>query len=145
MAKKRKAYNPNKQLNRVAKHLIKNILVCYTDGLKGCVMYDFKQDVLIKPTGAMIAALDFPYQWSCFIAAFGRTKFDEYMKSEQIITPAKYKQIDLADVFEAHHAQLIERVPEPQLCGVGWIADPFGRELSEKDAGKIFEKLEAWQ
>lgn len=142
---KRKAYNPRKQLARVAGHLIKNILVCYTDSLKGCVMYDRKQKVLIKPTQAMVASLDFPYKWSCFIAAFGRNQFDEYMKSEQIITQSKYKQADLAQVFEQHHEKLIKTMPEPQLCGVGWIADPFGGELTEKEAGKIFEKLEAWQ
>lgn len=140
----RKKYNKIKQLNRVADHLLRNIVICYVDRLKGCVMVDRKQKVIIKPTEPLIAAAGRPHRWSCLIAAFGRTQFDEYFKSESIITPAKYYQEDLAPIFEEHHQELIRRVPEHQLCGVGWIADPFGSDLSEQEAGEIFQKLEAW-
>lgn len=144
MAKKRKPYNKAKQLNRVADHLLRNIVVCYVDRLKGCVMMDTKRKHLIQPNDTLVAAISRPHKWSCFIAAFGRTPLDEYFKSESIITPAKYYQEDLAPIFEAHHAELIKRIPEHQLCGVGWIADPFGGDLSEHQAGEIFSKLEAW-
>jgi len=145
MAKKRKAYSKTKQLNRVANHVIKNLVVCYVDRLEGCVMLDTKRNHLIKPTEVLVAAIQRPHQWSCFIAAFGRTALgDEYFKSESIITPAKYRQEDLAPIFEAHHRELIKRIPEHQLCAVGWIADPFGGDLTEQQAGQIFTQLEAW-
>lgn len=141
---KRKAYNRIKQLNRVADHILKNIVVCYVDRLQGCVLLDTKRNYIVKPNDALIASVGRPHQWSCFIAAFGRTLHDEYFKGESIITPAKYYQEDLAPVFESHHQELIKRIPEHQLCGVGWIADPFGGDMSEKQAGDIFQKLEAW-
>lgn len=141
---KRKAYNPGKRVARLANHLLRNILVCYTDDLKGCVMLDTRDGKLIKPTKPMIDAAALPHQWSCFIAAFGRTQFDEYMKCEQIFTPSKYYQSDLAPIFEEQHGKLIKRIPEHQLCGVGWLASPMGDELTEKQAGEIFAKLGAW-
>ena len=145
MGKRRKPYNKIKQLNRVADHLLKDTLVCYLDSLKGCVMLDRKRKVLLKPSEAMIAAVGRPHKWSCYIAAFGRTPNDEYMKSEQLLTPAKHYQADLAPIFEDHHLKLMKRIPEHQLCGVGWIASTRGDEICEKEAGQIFERLGAWQ
>lgn len=144
MAKVRKKYNKRKQLNRVADHLTRNLVVCYLDKLDGCVLLDYKHGHLITPTEALIAAVGMPHQWSCFIAAFGRTPRDEYFKSEQIMTDCKYYQEDLSPVFEKHHLELIERVPEHQRCGVGWIASMHNLEFTEDQAGKIFEQLGAW-
>lgn len=144
MPKVRKKYNKVKQLTRVADHLLKNILICYVDSLKGCVMLDRKRQVILQPSEAMIASAARPHKWSCYIAAFGRTELDEYMKSEQLTVPTRYYQEDLAPVFEEHHAKLVKTVPEHHLCGVGWIASTQGEEISEQEAGKIFEKLGAW-
>jgi len=144
MPKIRKKYNKVKQLNRVADHLLKDILVCYVDSLKGCVLLDRKLQQIVKPTEAMIASASRPHKWSCYIAVFGQTELDEYMKSEQIITPAKYYQEDLAPIFEAHHLKLIKTLPDHHLCGVGWIASTRGEELTESEAGRIFHKLGAW-
>lgn len=149
MAKVRKKFNPVKQLTRVGDYLLRNVLVAYTDDLKGCVLLDRKRERLIPPDSRegkqVIAALSRPHKWSCFISVFGRTQFDCYMKSEQIFTPARYYQNELAPIFEEHHAELIKRIPEHQRCGAGWLADPMGGELTEKQAGKMFEQLGAWQ
>jgi len=146
VAKVRKRFNKVKQLNRVADHLLKDILVCYVDALKGCVMLDKKRQHIIKPSEAMIASAARPHNWSCYISVFGRNQLgEEYMKSEQIFTPAKYYQADLAPVFEEHHSKLIKQMPEHHLCGVGWIASTRGEELSEAEAGRIFTKLGAWE
>jgi len=144
VAKKRKAFNKIKQLNRVADHLLKDILICYVDDLEGCVMLDKKRQQIIRPSEAMIASAARPHNWSCYIAIFGRSELDEYMKSEQLFTPAKYYQQDLAPVFEEYHAKLLKSMPEHHLCGVGWIASTRGEELSEKEAGEIFRRLGAW-
>lgn len=144
MAKVRKKFNKRKQLTRVASHLTRNLVVCYLDKFNGCVIVDYKNGHMIKPTDAIIAAASMPHQWSCFIAAFGRTPHQEYFKSEQILTSSKYYQEDLAPVFEEHHLKLIKRIPEHQLCGVGWIASMHGVEFTEDQAGAIFTKLGAW-
>jgi len=149
MAKKRKAYNPMKQLTRVADHLTNNVMIAYLDSFSGCVMLDLKHSRLIPPESRegkqVLAALSRPHKWSCFIACFGRTAVDEYMKSEQIFTSSRYYQDDLAPVFEEKHFDLIKSMPEHHRCGVGWLASPKGIELTEKQAGDIFNKLGAWQ
>jgi len=54
MPKIRKKYNKVKQLNRVADHLLKDILICYVDELEGCVMLDKKRQQIIRPSEAMM-------------------------------------------------------------------------------------------
>lgn len=145
MAKVRKKYNRVKQLTRVADHVMKNVYIVYTDSLKGCVFYDRKGEYIIKPNDLMIASASRPHKWSVFIAAFGRTLVDEYFKGEQIFTPSRYYHEDLVDVLEEEHKKVIDSVPEHQLCGVGWVASLHGEDISEQEAGKIFEQVEAWQ
>jgi hypothetical protein len=145
MAKVRKKYNKNKQLTRVADHIMKNILICYTDDIDGCVFYDKKGGYLVKPTHAMIASASRPHKWSIYMAAFGRTIVDEYFKGEQLFTTSRYYHEDLVKVLEEKHQKVIESVPENHRCGVGWIGSVLGEDIPEKLAGDIFTKLEAWK
>lgn len=144
MAKVRKPYNKMKQLQRVGDHLLKDIVIAYVDHLDGCVFINRKKQYIVKPNDAIMGAVSRPHKWSCYIAAFGRTAVDEYMKSEVLTVPSRYYQDDLAPLFEEYHTRLVESVPEHHRCAVGWIADPFGGDISEKEAGEIFTKLEAW-
>lgn len=144
MAKVRKKFNKMKQMGRFADHLLKDIVVAYVDRLEGCVFVDRKKQYIVKPTEPMIGAISRPHKWSCYIAVFGRTAIDEYMKSEVLTVPSKYYQEDLAPIFEEHHLKLMQSVPDHHRCAVGWIADPFGGDISEQEAGNIFTKLEAW-
>jgi hypothetical protein len=145
MAKVRKKFNRVKQLNRVADSVMRNILICYTDTLGGCVFYDKKGGYLVKPTDLMIASASRPHQWSIYVATFGRTLVDEYFKGEQIFTPSRYYHNDLTELLAEHHARVSETVPEHHRCGVGWIGSLTGEDIPEKLAGKIFEQLEAWK
>lgn len=144
----RKKYNKLKQLTRVADHLIKDKVICYTSKLAGCVVLDTKKFRIVPPESLegkqVVAALSRPHKWSCYISVFGRTHMDEYMKGEQIFAGARYFQEDLAPTFEQHHGVLIKKVPEHHRCGVGWIADPSGADITEKMAGHIFQQLGAW-
>jgi len=138
-----------KHLAMTADHLIRNKVICYTDSLKGCCVIDLKQARIVPPESTegerIIAALSRPHAWSCFIAAFGRHDHEEYMKSEQLFVDSKYFQEDLAPIFEEHHGRLIKGMNPDHLCGVGWIADPSGKEISETIAGHVFDQLEAWK
>lgn len=149
MAKKRKAYNPMKQLTRVADHLTRGVLIGYTTGLGGCIMINIKGCRIIPPESRegrqVVAALGRPHTWSCTIGVFGRTQLGEqYMKSEVITTSSRYYQADLAPTFEEYHAKLIPSIPEHHRVAVGWLASPSGVELSEKQASEIFESMGAW-
>ena len=145
MAKKRKAYNAQKQKLRVADHILRNIVVAYSQNLGGCSFVDLKKQVIVAPNDQLIAAVEKAHKWSCFIAAFGRTLIEDYMKSESLHPTGRYSQKKLAPVFEDQHLALAKTVPEHQLVGLGWIASPHGIELTEKEAGEIFRKLNAWE
>lgn len=150
MAKKRKAYNPMKQITRVADHLTRDVLVGYTTGLGGCIMINLKSDRVIPPESRegvqIMAALGRPHTWSCTISVFGITPLgDKYMKSDHITTDSRYYQSDLAATFEQYHAKLIPTIPLHHRVGVGWLASPAGLELSEKQASEIFEIMGAWE
>lgn len=149
MAKVRKKYNKIKQLGRVADHLTRDIIVAYTDGLGGCYMVDVKRKRIVKPETKegerVLASLSRPHMWSCYISAFGRNKLgEEYIKSEQLFTPSRMYQEDLAPTFEQHHGVLIKTVNPDDLCGVGWLACPHGREFTEAEAADIFNSLGVW-
>lgn len=144
MAKVRKKFNKAKQLTRAADYFMRDILICYTDSLKGCVFYDKKKQIIVKPNDVIVASAQRPHNWSIYIAAFGRTLVDEYFKGEQIFTESRYFHEDLSPVLEEHHRRIIESVPEHHRCGVGWIGSLKGEDIPEKLAGRIFTQLEAW-
>lgn len=144
MASVRKKYNREKHAIMQATHRIKDNLICYTDTMKVCQLYNRKKKRLEPADELFALAMTLPWKWSCFIAAFGNTGLDEYFKCEQIFAPSRFHQKHLAPIFEEHHRDLIKRIPSHQLAGVGWIADPHGSDISESEAGEIFIKLKAW-
>jgi hypothetical protein len=143
---RRKAYSPQKRRQRTANHAIRNLMVAYTTWLDGCVLFDHKRKVLIHPTPELIAAFDYPHRWSILCAVFGRNQLGEhYIKSEIIEAQAPYKQADLAPLAWERHQKLLDSFPRRHLIGVGWLADPFGSDISEQQAGEIFDGLGVWK
>ena len=146
MSKPRKKHSLTKRKQMMARHLVKDIVVCFVHEMEGCVTYHRKKKVLFRPSEALAHALaGQPHKWSCYLGVFGRTPFDEYFKGEQLFIDQPRLQSDLVQTFVEYHGELAKRVPDHQLCGVGWIADPNGEELTEDEAGYIFTKLEAWR
>ena len=145
MSQPRKKHSMEKRKQAMARHLVKDIVVCFVDNMPGCKMYHRKRKQLFLPSAAVAhAAAGVPHKWSCYLAVFGRTPYDEYFKGEQLFVDQPYVQSALVHTFIEHHGELAKRVPDHQLCGVGWIADPNGNKLSEKEAGHSFTLLEAW-
>jgi len=142
---KRKAFSPYKQRQRVAKHVIRNLMVAYSTWLDGCVLFDQKSQCLIHPTDSIVAGFQYRYKWSLLIAIFGRNQLgDEYMKSEIITANEPCTQSQLAPLAWEYHQQLLKEFPRHHLIGVGWLADPFGADISEQEAGDIFTGLGVW-
>ena len=48
------------------------------------------------------------------------------------------------EIIDDQHKKLVAGFNKSQMSGAGWIASPAGRELTESEAGEIFDKLGAW-
>lgn len=147
MSKKarKKAYNPMRRAVRLADYTAKDKLLVYVSTETGWVLYDRRRNYLIKPTESQTRFAEFPMQWAIYLAAFGRTQLgQDYMKSDSFVTQARYKQDDLIPHVAAEHAKVIASIPEDQFVGIGWIASPEGIDLTEQEAGRIFENMKAW-
>lgn len=148
MVKKRKKFNKLKQLTRAADYFVRDLLICYTDNLKGCVMLNRKTRRIIPPEShegrTAIASLGRPHRWSCLIVVLGVDGDTEYFKSELIETSERYFQEDLSPTFEENHLRLSSEMNPNHLCGLAWIASPTGGDIPEEDAAEILTNLEAW-
>ena len=66
------------------------------------------------------------------------------MQSVVVTTNEPCYQSDLLDVLHEHHLNLLAGCNEAHILNVGWLASPVGHEWTEKEAGDIFTKLNAW-
>jgi len=124
---------------------MRDIVIAYLDSWEGCHFVDVKREQIVKANDLLVSCANMPHQWSAYLAVFGRTQLDEkYMKSVEIITPARYYQKDLAPVLEAHHLELIKSVPEHHRTAVAWTASPTGLTFTEKEAEALFSKMGVW-
>jgi len=148
MPKKRKAYNKLKQLSRAADYFVKDVIVAYTDNLKGCVLLHKKHKRLIPPDSregkVAVASLARPHRWSCLIVALGLDGKTEYFKSELIETTERYFHDDLGPVLEEHHLKLTKEMNPNHFCGLAWLASPTGGDIDEAEVAEILTNLEAW-
>ena len=126
---------------------MKNIGIIFIGGNDGkCNVADLKRRAIYKPGLATAKTLaNAQFHWSIFCAVFCRDQNGkEYMKSLLVQSGEKVRQRDLADqVNEIHHG-MIKDLNKEHLVNIGWIACPDGRDLSEHDAGSIFDNAMAW-
>lgn len=142
---KRKNHSPAKRIAKLHKAIIKNISIVFCNNLDGCTMFDDKHNHLVRPTETLVDALNHPYQWRVFIAVICRNDVKgDYMKGAVVVPDSRYHHSDLADALTAEHAKLIDSCNPADMISVAWIASPNNREFTEVEAGKIFEKIGAW-
>jgi len=145
--KRTKKYCKAKRAQRVASHELRNLIIAYVSGLRGCVFIDMKEYCIVRPSRALVGLASIAHPWSCYLSVHGTTQLGEhYSKSEQLFSKPNERryQSELASTFESYHHKLIETMPEAHRRSTGWLACPNGREFSEKEAGEIFARLGAW-
>lgn len=148
MAKKqRKAYNPHKRLQRVAKATMKKLGVIYVGGNGNkCRMVDASSGRIYNPDQYTATAVsEVRFNWSIFCAVFLRDQEGvEYMKSLTIQVNEPARQQDIAEQVGEIHTELVQGINKKHLVNVGWIARPDGVEMTEQEAGILFDKADAW-
>ena len=144
---KRKANNPQRRLERLGRAALRGCAIIFVAGNDGlCQMLDMKTGKTFNPGLATSKTIETGrYTWSVYCAVFCRDQNNkEYMQSVVITTKDHCLQSDLVSVLHEHHAELINGCNPTHTLNVGWLASPVGHEWTDKEAAKIFTKMDAW-
>jgi len=144
---KRKSNNNQRRMERVGRSVLKNCAITFVAGRNGlCQMADLKTGLAFRPGPALAKTIaSGRYTWSVYCAVFCRDQTGlEYMQGIEVVTKESCYQSDLVSVLHGHHLSLLAGCNEAHLVNVGWLASAVGHEWTEKEAGTIFTKLNAW-
>lgn len=146
---KRKPHNIHKRHAAYARALLKrlNAVVIWVAGQHDskCILVSLKTGDMI-PIGAELqgAIANVAHDWTVYCAAMGRRQDgEEYMKGAQVHAPRCY-QFQIADQLNDVHMDIIRDMNPNHRCGAGWIACPFSADISEEQAGMLFDKHGGW-
>jgi hypothetical protein len=83
--KRRKKYNPNKNLQLVTQSVLSNtLIVWHTFGDELCELYHRSGKKIEVNREIQFAIAEFRFKWNVFIASFGKDQFGTiYMKSKK--------------------------------------------------------------
>lgn len=149
MSKPRKKHNINRRHANYSRALLHrlNAVIVWIAGQRNnaCILANLKTGDII-PIGKELqgAITDVAHDWSIYCAAMGRRQDgEEYMKGSIVKAPRCY-QHQIADQLEDIHRSVINDMNPNHRCGVGWIACPWGEDISEEAAGNLLGKLGGW-
>lgn len=149
MSKQRKKHSISKRNAAYSRALLKrmNAVVVWIAGQydSKCILVNLKTgDLITIGRGLQGAISDVAHDWTVYCAAMGRRQDgEEYMKGAQVHAPRCY-QHQISDKLNDVHMGIINDMNPNHRCGVGWIACPCGADISEDQAGRLFDKLGAW-
>lgn len=111
-----------------------------------CVLVSLKTGKLITMGPELAGAIgDVPHDWSVYCAVFGRTQAgEEYMQGSAVIAPRCY-QSQIAEQLSEIHTGILRNMNPQHRVGLGWIACPWGADISEDEAGRLFDQLGGWR
>lgn len=145
---KRKANNPRARHERVCRILLRQskIAVYNVDPAGRQGLCNWNTGLKYRPSNHVADALfDMSHQWVIYISAFCRDQLGRrYYRSVEIAPNGIYHTDALAGVLEEHYRALLDGCNPAHIVGSGWIANPCGESLSEEQAARIFEAVDAW-
>ena len=147
--KRNKPHNPRRWVQANNERILKGFAVGYvangTTKHNPISLINLRGDEL-PVTKTMNDALSlFRYKWSIYLAVFGVDESGKrYTKSEVVTCKVPTLQSDLVSYLNDRHQDLMKKFNHKQMVGAGWIAQPTGKDFSEKDAFGVFENLGAW-
>jgi len=146
---KRKKHNPAKRHATYSRALLRklNAMVAWVAGQNenACVLVSIKTGKKITMMPELERAIsEVQHDWSIYCAAFGRRHDgEEYMMSSIVHAPRCY-QSQISDQLGEIHTGILRGMNPHHRVGLGWIACPWGGDISEKAAGELFDALGGW-
>jgi hypothetical protein len=145
--RKRKKYNPLKQLDLVGKVALKHSAIGCIAGKDGCQLIDLRSNKIMPATQTIVRLISgLRHQWSILIAVFGIDDNNQkYMKSEELSVAMPIYQADMIDTLNRHHVNLGKRFNHKHLLSYGWLATPYSKEWDEKEAFNLLNSIGAFK
>lgn len=143
--KPRKPYSKQKQIERVADHLTRNVLLVSTPRTDGYCIYHMKRKCLLKPDAVIMSSLSKPHNWGVLVAALGVDREgNKFLMSDGFTAKSRYHTRDLNPLAEEYMDKVVSRINTNQFVGEAWIASPSGYQVTEEEAMEIFINMLAW-
>ena len=143
----RKKNNQTARTQRIINAQLKNLCAVYVAGISKYepAIFNVKTGNRLHVADAVKQALmDWSFQWTVSMAAFGRSQFGKnYTKSMIVDFHGKYEDAAIG-LGKMHGAYVRESMPDNQVLTAGWIASPVCRDIPQEIEDKIFTKLGAF-
>ena len=137
--KKRKQYNPLKELTTTSKQVLKNKIIRYTTHSGLCELISTTTNKSIPVTKSIDYCIrKLRHNWTIHIACFGVVNDRITMESQVITTDTPYFQSEIADLLNEAHIKLKEDV-DFEVIQLGWLASPVPIEWDDTHAFNAYE------
>lgn len=144
--KRKKPHDPRRWVQANNERILKGFAVGYvasgTTKHNPISLIDLKGNEL-PITKTMNDALSlFRYKWSIYLSVLGvDSEGKRYSKSEVVTCKVPTLQSDLVKYLNDRHQALIKGFNPNHICSAAWIAQPTGKDFTEKEAFDIFVRL----
>lgn len=140
--KRNKPHNLRKSAQLQAQLRVRGQLVFFAQG-HGCYMYDTNSNRIYRPNDVTSAAIaKFTYEWSVLCSILCDDGKDHYLKSNMINAKAPYRSEALAETAKKVHMDLLAGANRQHVCGLGWVASPEGKEISDELAYELYDAFD---
>lgn len=148
MSKVRKPNNNRARLERASRAALRQskLAVYNIDPAGRQGFCNWESGVKYRPSRHVAEAIfDWSHRWVIYISAFCQDQNGRrYYKSVEIAPNGIYHTDALAGVLEKHYRALRDTCNPAHLIGSGWLANPCGHSLTEEQAARIFDAVDAW-
>ncbi|GGO89199.1 hypothetical protein GCM10011348_46390 [Marinobacterium nitratireducens] len=147
--KKRKGHSIHKRHAAYSRALLHRLsaVVLWVAGQNDnkCILVSLKTGKAITIGPELYRAIDgVQHDWATYCAVFGRRQDgEEYMQGATIMAPRCY-QSQIATQLGEIHTEILRGMNPQHRVGIGWIGCPWGQDISEADAGRLFEMHDGW-
>jgi len=147
MPKKRKAYNKNKQLQRVGDHLCRNLLLVDVPRNDGYVLYHRTRKVLIEPNELVMAAISKPHYWSVSVMVLHKDPItgNNYVQDSGFVAQTRCYPADINELAGEHSVNLHKAMNPNTFVGDAWMASPTGADVGTEEVMYILTKMLAFE
>ncbi len=153
MAKKRKANNPLKRNEIMARRLLRNKAMVYVAGVRDVIMFDTQTLDRVNTTQLQADCVRFyPWRWRVELSVICRDQSgSEYITSEMVETESRYKQSDvrLLDWLNTEHQRFLNTQNPYHKVTAAWVAIPVVDdkvpELDMRQLDVMYRKMGAFE
>lgn len=148
MAKKRKKYNPLKQVEQIARAGLNEMVITFNSLDDKCKVLDVKRNRFYDPISPNMfkAIWEIRHYWRLYLALRVKQSNGKEGYVFRVMEPPEFPvfQPEIEESLTAQHKEFAaeEEGKGNTILNAGWIADPFGKNVfSDEQTDKILVNL----